>query len=140
LIGMLIAFTVEAPYRRLAAHWGRPALAAAACTAGTAILFFVTMASLGYLLVSRGVVMAGAPQVAFAPGGGGWEFVQEIAHRVGIAQISLEDATGRIVDAAGEIAKSGAGLRARIASAPFRIRLGGLCTALATAALRPARR
>src|SRR5215510_12797503 len=98
---MLIAFTVEAPYRRLAARWGRPALAAAACTVGTAILFFVTMASLGYLLVGRG----------------GWEFVQEIAHRGGIEQISLEDVTGRIVDAAGEIAKSVAGIGARIASA-----------------------
>src|SRR5262249_13492033 len=131
LIGMLIAFTVEAPYRRLAAHWGRPALAAAACTAGTAILFFVTIAYLGYLLVSRGVVMAGAAQVAFAPGGGGWEFVQEIAHRVGIEEISPEDITSRIVAAAGEIATSAAAIGARIAKASLRIRVGGIFAVMA---------
>jgi predicted PurR-regulated permease PerM len=132
LIGMLIAFTVDAPYRRLAAHWGRPALAAAACTVGTALLFFVTMACLGYLLVSRGVVMAGAAQVAFAPGGGGWEFVQGVAHRVGIEEISPEDITGRIVAAAGEIAASVADIGARIAKASFRILLGGIFAVMAT--------
>jgi len=131
LIGMLIAFTVEAPYRRLAARWGRPTLAAMVCTGGTAILFFVAMGWLGYLLVSRGVVMAGAAQVAFAPGGGGWEFVQGIAHRVGIQEISLEDITSRIVAAAGEIATSVAEIGARIAKASFRILLGGIFAVMA---------
>ncbi len=131
LIGMLIAFTVEAPYRRLAARWGRPALAAAVCTVGTALIFFVTIGCLGYLLVSRGVVMAGAAQVAFAPGGGGWEFVQEIAHRVGIEEISPEHITERIVAAAGEIATSVAEIGARIASASFRILLGGIFAVMA---------
>jgi predicted PurR-regulated permease PerM len=126
LIGTLIAFTVEAPYQRLAAHWGRPALAAAVCTVGTAILFFVTIAYLGYLLVSRGAVMAGAAQQAFGPGGGGWEFVQGIAHRVGIEEISPEDITSRIVAAAGEIATSVAEIGARIAKASFRILLGSI--------------
>jgi predicted PurR-regulated permease PerM len=132
LIGMLIAFTVEAPYRRLAAHWGRPALAAAACTTGTAILFFVTMGLFGYLLVSRGVIMAGAAQEAFAPGGGGREFVQEIAHRVGIEELSPENITERIVAAAGEIAKSVAEIGARIASASFRILLAGIFAVMGT--------
>ena len=131
LLGMLIAFTVEAPYRRLAARWGRPTLAAMVCTACTAILFFVAMGCLGYLLVSRGVVMAGAAQVAFAPGGGGWEFVQGIAHRVGIEEISPEDITSRIVAAAGEIAASVAETGAMIAKASFRILLGGIFAVMA---------
>ena len=132
LIGTLIAFTVESPYRRLAARWGRPALAAVVCTAGTAILFFVAMACLGYLLVSRGVIMAGAAQVAFAPGGGGWELVQEIAHRVGIEQVSPEGITAQIVAAAGAIATSVAEIGARIASASFRILLAGIFAVMAT--------
>jgi predicted PurR-regulated permease PerM len=131
LLGMLIAFTVESPYRRLAARWGRPTLAAMVCAAGTAILFFVAMGCLGYLLVSRGVVMAGAAQVAFAPGGGGWEFVQGIAHRVGIEEISPESLTDRIVAAAGEIATSVAEIGARIARASFRILLGGIFAVMA---------
>jgi predicted PurR-regulated permease PerM len=132
LIGTLIAFTVELPYRHLAARWGRPALAAVVCTAGTAILFFVAMACLGYLLVSRGVVMAGAAQVTFAPGGDGWAFVQQIAHRVGIEQVSPEGITAQIVAAAGGIATSVAEIGARIASASFRILLAGIFAVMAT--------
>src|SRR5262245_18258800 len=121
---MLIAFTVEAPYRRLAERWRRPTLAASVCIAGIAILIVVAMGWLRYLLVSRGVVMAGATQVAFAPGGGGWEFVQEIAHRVGIEAISLEDIPSRIVAAAGEIPTSVAEIGGRNAKASFRCPLG----------------
>jgi predicted PurR-regulated permease PerM len=132
LLGTLIAFTVESPYRRLTARWGRPALAAIVCTAGTAILFCVTIACLGYLLVSRGVEMARAAQVEFAPGGRGWAFVQQIAHRLGIEEITPEHITSRIGAAAEEIASSVAEVGAVIASASFRILLGVIFAVMTT--------
>ena len=124
LLGTLTAFTVESNYRRLTARWGRPELAAITCTAGTALLFSVAIACLAYLLVSRGVDMARAAQVAFAPEGQGWAFLQQVAHRLGIREITPEHVTTRVAAAAGQIATSAAEIGAAIASASFRILLG----------------
>jgi len=79
LIGTLTAFALEPLQQRLAARWRRPELAALACVAATTVLFTIALGGLGYLLVTRGVVLARAAQEGFAPGGQARESAERLA-------------------------------------------------------------
>jgi predicted PurR-regulated permease PerM len=124
LIGTLTAFALEPLQQRLAARWRRPELAALACVAATTVLFTIALGGLGYLLVTRGVVLARAAQEGFAPGGQARESAERLAHSVGISRIDPETITTRLGEAAGEVAKRAAEIAGTLASVSANLLLG----------------
>jgi predicted PurR-regulated permease PerM len=124
LIGTLTAFALEPFQQRLAARWRRPELAAAVCVAATTLLFTVTLGYLGYLLVTRGVVLARAGQEAFAPGGQARETADRLAQHLGMPELTPETITTWIGEVAGEVAKRAAEIAGALASVSANLLLG----------------
>ena len=88
------------------------------------MLFTIALGGLGYLLVTRGVVLAKAAQEGFAPGGQARESAERLAHYVGISRIDPETITTRLGEAAGEVAKPAAEIAGTLASLSANLLLG----------------
>jgi len=124
LVGTLTAFALEPFQQRLAARWHRPELAAAACVAAATLLFTVALGGLGYLLVTRGVVLARAGQDAFAPGGQARETAERLGQHLGIPKLDPATVMTRIGEVAGEVAKRAAEIAGTLASVSANLLLG----------------
>lgn len=83
LLGALVAFTLQPSYERLRGrNWGA-AYAAAACVGAAMLVVVASLASFGFLFVSRGVTLAQELPELLAPGGRIRTFVQHtlrVAH------------------------------------------------------------
>lgn len=131
LIGTLTAFALEPFQQQLAARWRRPELAAAVCVVATTLLFTVALGGLGYLLVTRGVVLAKAGQEAFAPGGQARETAERLAQHLGIPKLKPETVTARIGEVAAEVAKRAAEIAGALATISVNLLLGLFFTVMA---------
>ena len=82
LLGTLAAFTLFPLYRRLHNRWGRPTLAALVCVGWALLGFASVLALFSYVLIGRGIGLAGKLAATLQPGGTARLFLEQINNRL----------------------------------------------------------
>ena len=125
LLGTLTAFTLQPLYLRLRIRTPpRPDIAAILCVSLAGVVFAGLAGILGYLLVQRGVLAAGALPTAIAPDGVVRVLVDRLVALLESVHIRAPDINARLADAVASVASSMTTVAGALASAT----LDGLLT------------
>jgi predicted PurR-regulated permease PerM len=101
-LGVLMAFTFQPIYERVARRWPPPA-AAVATVLGSTVAIALTFGGLVWLLVSDGTILGREVVAALGPGGGARRVlvdVSDVTSRIGISAEDLEARARRLVEGA----------------------------------------
>jgi len=120
-----VAFTLDSLYQMLVARAWRPWLAALTSVSVATLGIFGAATAMGYLLISRGVAMAGALLESLGPDGPARAFILRTSASFPRA-LQVESLIGRLRGAAAGLAERAGMIAGAIANATF----GGLLTGL----------
>ena len=110
LLGALVAFVLQPSYDRMR-HWGLgPVAAAASCAIGSVTFIGAVILSVGYLLVSRGLVLLQGLPDAVAPRGVLHPVARQLASVIGALHLASGDPLSLVMERVGLLAYHTTGL------------------------------
>jgi predicted PurR-regulated permease PerM len=130
-LGCLVAFTLQPVYDALAARIDRAWLAALLCVGAAGVGMAGVTAAFAYLLVSRGVEIAGKVLAALEPDGPARAFIARTSASLPNA-LHFDQLLGRLENAATEIAQRAGLIAGAFVNATFGILLASLFMLLTT--------
>jgi predicted PurR-regulated permease PerM len=122
-MGSLVAFTMDSFNERLLAKRWRPWLAALASASVATLGVIAAVSAMGYLLVSRGVVIAGRLLESLGPDGSARAFILKTSARFP-RELRAEAIVAKLQDAAAELAAGAGTIAAAAVNATFSALLG----------------
>lgn len=117
LLGLLLAFSSQQYYDRVAQRTRRPALTALAFVLVSAAGLLGVLTGIFSLLITRGAVLAEGVITELSPGGELRDLAERTSARLGPFQFKSDEVTAKLRDAAAELATQAAGMARDIASA-----------------------
>ena len=110
LLGALMGFTLQPFYDEMYRRTGRPLLSSLTTVLGSALAIIGTVAGFGSLFVTRGVALTRSLLDALGPDGALESTVQSVTGRLSRIGLSVDYLTGKLRDAASQIAGMSAAL------------------------------
>ncbi len=117
LLGMLLAFSLQRFYERLAARTQKPALTALGFVAASTLGLLALIGGVSSLFIARGMVLVQLLIAELGPGGKLRTFAERTSARLGPFQFKPDEVTAKLRDAAADLAAQAGGIARDVASA-----------------------